>query len=190
MEWVEKDLSAVMAPGKYENWEAYYRAVGKGVLDALAFAHTRSTAHRDVKPSNVLVTDEGREALRLRHFQDSQLPGAWGDAGQLLVGTVLAARTGRRQLQLQPRCFRVCGMSVAALTGRAPSKYEELFALLEEAPLEEPIRRVLRRCLELNQPDLRPANAVLLAGRAGARCARAGIAGSSAGPGGADEQGS
>lgn len=26
MEWVERDLGAVMAPGQYANWEAYYRA--------------------------------------------------------------------------------------------------------------------------------------------------------------------
>jgi serine/threonine protein kinase len=47
MEWVGQDLGSVLAPGRYTGWEAYYRAVGEDVLDALAFAHTRSTAHRD-----------------------------------------------------------------------------------------------------------------------------------------------
>lgn len=40
--------------------------------------------------------------------------------------------------------------------------YADLGMLLEEATIDEPIRRILWRCLELEHPELRPANAGLL----------------------------
>lgn len=60
MEWVETDLRAFSEKRRFEGWADYYATVGKGVLDALVFAHSRSTVHRDIKPTNVLVTEEGQ----------------------------------------------------------------------------------------------------------------------------------
>lgn len=46
------------------------------ILEALAFAHSRGIVHRDVKPSNVLVTEEENVSVRLFDFGLAQLADA------------------------------------------------------------------------------------------------------------------
>ena len=58
-EWVEHSLPEWLKAHPLAGWDDYYERIGKGLLDALHFAHLRRFTHRDVKPAKVLMTGRG-----------------------------------------------------------------------------------------------------------------------------------
>lgn len=59
MEWVDEDLANVTFASPYSGWQEFFDKVGRQIVEALAFAHSRATVHRDIKPTNILVTSDG-----------------------------------------------------------------------------------------------------------------------------------
>ncbi|MEQ8995593.1 MAG: AAA domain-containing protein [Coleofasciculus sp. B1-GNL1-01] len=63
LEWMEKDLTALLEESPLDKWDSFWLAVGLPILDALAFSHNRNCVHRDIKPSNILVGSDGKPKL-------------------------------------------------------------------------------------------------------------------------------
>ena len=163
MEWVETDLRVFAEKRRFEGWADYYSTVGKGVLDALVFAHSRSTVHRDIKPTNVLVTEEGQ--VKLCDFGISKI------RNFLTPGVTLAQFASAPYAPPEPDdgsysysrdVFAYAALSTVLLSGEQLNTHADLLNALERLVIDEAVRKVLRRCLSLEVPAARPTNAIVL----------------------------
>ena len=163
MEWVEQDLGTYAESTKFGDWAEYFRVVGKGVLDALVFAHSRSTVHRDLKTSNVLVTDDGQVKLcdfgisKIRNFL---APGV--TLAQFASAPYAPPEQDDGSYSYSRDVFGFAALTAVMLSGKALASHGELLNALERLDMDEPVRKVLRRCLSLDMPASRPVNAIVL----------------------------
>ncbi|HTB82739.1 MAG TPA: AAA domain-containing protein [Candidatus Sulfotelmatobacter sp.] len=66
LDWGGTDLKASIDKSNIRDWDTFYDLFGKGILEALAFAHSRGVVHRDLKPTDLLRSEDGR--IRLADF--------------------------------------------------------------------------------------------------------------------------
>ena len=66
LDWGGNDLTASIDKNNIRDWDNFYELFGRGILEALAYAHSRGVVHRDLKPGDLLRTDDGR--IRLADF--------------------------------------------------------------------------------------------------------------------------
>ena len=130
-------------------------AVALQVLDALKAAHRQGILHRDVKPANILMADDG---VVLTDFGIAAMDGATGlTATGQIVGSPEYLAPERISGQPATSAADLWGLGVTlytALTGRSPFHREDarttLAAVLasEPEPVQGPLWPVVRRLLE------------------------------------------
>lgn len=186
MQLVEgRTLSAALRAGAFETEQVV--ELGRRLAEVLAHVHANGIVHRDVKPSNVLITDEGR--VFLADFGISRLVHAVGrvtDSGVIMGSAHYMAPEQVRDEDVD-HAADVYALGLVLLecaTGRAEydgTKTEAAVARLTREPripdwLPDPLAEVLP-AMTAYDPERRPS---------AARCARLLAAGTAETGGGGD----
>ncbi|MGY6215722.1 AAA domain-containing protein [Methylolobus aquaticus] len=163
MDWVERDLKSVCESRPFHNWDEFYRTIGKGVLDGLVFAYSRSTVHRDIKPSNILVTEDWRPKIcdfGISKIRDFLAPGV--TLAQFTSAPYAPPEADDGSYSYSRDVFGYAALVIASLCETPLTTHRELLSALEKIQLDEGVRRLLRRCLALDDPAARPGSVLIL----------------------------
>ncbi len=161
-EWVESDIATLVAKKPMQSWDAFADTVGFPVLEALAHAHSRDIAHRDVKPQNVLIDPAGH--VKLTDFGISKIKKA------LTLGMTLNEYASRpfAPPETDDGSFTysrdVFGFGILALTLLVPGvleEYKDIATALSRVPAPPEIVASLTRAVSID-PAKRHANAAIL----------------------------
>lgn len=168
MDWIATDLSAVRAERCFTSWDEFFVSIGKGILDGLVYAYSRSTVHRDIKPSNILISQDGQPQIcdfgisKIRNFL---APGV--TLAQFASVPFAPPEFDDGNFSYSRDVFGYAALAVAVLCEKVPANHRDLLRALEVVPVEEDVRRLMRRCLALDEPAVRPQNVVVLQGELG-----------------------
>jgi hypothetical protein len=103
-----------------------------GILQALDYAHRRQIVHRDMKPENVLISDEGQ--VKVADFGIARLSSATSTmTGDMMVGTphyMSPEQVRGGKIDGRSDLFSLAVVLYEALTGRKPFQAETLAAVL------------------------------------------------------------
>ncbi len=148
-------------------WPLFWDRFGRPILDAIVFAQKKGIAHRDIKPKNVLVTENGQPKLADYGIaklleRSSQWKPVRGFTFRFdYTPGYTPSKPEDEQYALTRDCFAFAAIAVSCVAGRIIEQESDLKVILAEASLPSSIRVVLERCLSENASNRPPLASVL-----------------------------
>ncbi|MER6450223.1 serine/threonine-protein kinase [Streptomyces venezuelae] len=155
--------------------EPVVHRLAAGLASALAEIHRAGLIHRDLKPDNVLLTDDGVRVIDLGIARATDA-GVEGDTGLTRTGWVIGSPSFMSPEQAESKpltpasdVFSLGSMLVMAFTGSSPfagtSTLQTLYDVVHSTPdlsaVPDGLRGIVERCLA-KDPAARPTPAQLL----------------------------
>jgi serine/threonine protein kinase len=163
LDWVQQSLADVLASGPY-SWEGMAEALALPLLSALAYAHLKEVEHRDIKPGNVLIRENGTPLLAdfgIAKLRADLSSSDWTVADFRSVPYAPPERD--TSIPYVRDVYSIGVLFLQALASNRLREFVDIEPALEGAQLPPKMRALLARCIDPDRAN-RPKNgAVLLA---------------------------
>jgi hypothetical protein len=164
MPWFDKNLSEVLPADGDLGWDDFAEKWGLPLVEALAHAHQRDVVHRDVKPANILIAEDGTP--KLADFGISKI------RSQMVTELTLVEHFSRPYAPpdrhgMASASRDVWGFAATVLrclTSGPFDDYPDIPAALADIDVPPQVHDLLTQCTS-HDPLARPQNAVVLRSR-------------------------
>ncbi|GLI00954.1 hypothetical protein Pa4123_62300 [Phytohabitans aurantiacus] len=161
MPWFDRNLVDLLQSDGELGWDDFVEQWGLPLVEALAHAHERDVVHRDVKPANILIDEDGTP--KLADFGISKI------RSQIVTELTLVEHFSRPYAppdkQGMANASRdVWGFAATALrclTSGPFDDYPDIPTALADIDVHPKVHELLKQCLS-QDPQARPQNAAVL----------------------------
>lgn len=161
LNWVDRGLPDMLSARGPLPWRDMLEGLALPLASAVSHAHLKGVEHRDIKPLNILLTDEDAPMLvdfgigKLRHVEQTE-------------GTVHAFRSGiyappelEASLPYVRDVFSLAVVLIQSMHADKLRDYHEIETALSALAVPPDLRQLLERCVHAD-PSCRPANGSVL----------------------------
>lgn len=160
--WVESTIKDLLDEGHPADWEEFIDSILRPIADALAYLHQQSIEHRDVKPGNVLMDNEGSPLLA--DFGIAKFKRADDRTSMTVADFYSPLYSPPERSNALPFVRDVYSLGVLFIQAITPlefraNEHHELQGVLERHPLPQEIHDLFASTVDV-VPSKRPRNAI------------------------------